>query len=94
MSALFDFYEVVTILPSRDLPIRLWNTEGVILGRAQDENGLWEYGVMVSADGDYCWQLKENVLQSCGRVLRREDVYSGESIKVIVDPKTGRGSES
>jgi len=94
MDALFDFYEVVTVLPSSDVPASLWHTEGVILGRAQDEDGLWEYGVMMSADGNQCWQLEESLLISRGRKLRREDVYAGENIKVSVDPKTGTGSES
>lgn len=94
MDAIFDFYEVVTVLPSTDVPESLWNTEGVILGRAQGDDGLWEYGVMMSVDGNHCWQLKESILESRGRKLRREDLYSGETVKVTVDPKTGTGSES
>ena len=94
MDARFDFYEIVTIVPSEESPQQLWNADGVIVGRAQDNQGLWEYGVLIFADDNNCWQLKENALRSEGRRMRREDLYNGETLGVRVGPKKGSRSES
>jgi hypothetical protein len=92
MDAKFDFYEVVSILASEETPQTLWGMEGVIVGRVQVDEGVWEYAVQMSADNNNCWQLREDGLRSEGRKRRREDLYSGETIRVRVDPMTGEGS--
>lgn len=93
MVAKFDFYEVVSVGDSSALPSQLWGEEGVVLGRSQNQEGGWEYAVQIFADNDECWQLEETVLNTTGRKMKRSDLYNGDSIRIIVDPKNGTGSE-
>lgn len=94
MGPKLDFYEVVSILPCDVIPRRLWGTQGVVVGRAGDDRGAWEYTVQALADGCCCWQIEEQYLRSEGRKVTRDEIYPGEAIKVHVDPVTGKGSIS
>lgn len=87
MTAKFEFYEVVTVVESTESPPQLWNAEGVVVGKAQDDSGRWEYGVLIPTDNNNCWQLGEGVLRSAGRRLRREDLYDGDSVTVSVQKR-------
>ena len=92
MNAAFEFYEVVKLKESAILPRRLWCTEGVVVGKAQGADGTWEYAVQVFADNNECWQLTESDIHSTGKMMKRSDLYSEDSINVVVDPSTGEGS--
>lgn len=93
MSKRFQFFEVVVVTGCSNIQQQaLIGSEGTILGMAQDEESKCNnYAVSMDSTGIvYCfdeWQLA-----STGRMKNREDFYSGESLKVIVDPKTGKGS--
>ncbi|WP_437589243.1 Imm31 family immunity protein [Sorangium sp. So ce1000] len=91
MGPKLDFYEVVSILPCDVVPRRLWGTQGVVVGRAGDDSGVWEYAIQAFADENCCWQLAEKHLRSEGRKMTKNEMYTGEVITVHVDPATGKG---
>jgi len=51
----------------------------------------WGYAVHLYATG-FCYDIAEVELEPTGRMDRRETFYSGESIRVRVDPVTGAGT--
>jgi hypothetical protein len=74
MNPKLDFYEVVRVLPCDVVPEALWETLGVVVGRADGGALGWEYGVQIFADDDQCWQLPERVLRSEGRKMPKEEL--------------------
>jgi len=85
----FNFYDVVKVLsePSKEM-IEISGQEGVVLGRAE-EDGCCVYAISLSSGET--WQIEEEDLESTGKISAPADIYSGESIKVSVDPETGDG---
>lgn len=87
----FKQFEVVRVLPSESAESWI-GLEGVVLGFSEKPNaiGEWTYAV-------YLYQLeevisfKESEVEPVGRMDKEETFYSGESITVLVDPKTGEG---
>ena len=92
MNPEFEVFEVVRLAPNAPLPSRLRLSEGVILGRSQNEDGCWGYSVQLKADDDKCWSVDEQFLVKTGRKVCRSEIYDGTSIRVNVDPQTGCGS--
>jgi hypothetical protein len=92
MEPRLEFYEVVRVLPCEQVPKRLWDTCGVVVGRADAGSQGWEYATQLFADNNQCWQLPEKCLQSEGRKMKREELYDGDSFAVVVDRQTGQGS--
>lgn len=90
MDAKFQFYEIVRVAVAPENHAHVYDMEGAILGRAQDDNGAWTYAVHLYDLGSV-WNFKEEMLQPTGRMDKRETFYSGEHIKVIVDPETHEG---
>ena len=91
--AKFDFYERVTIvnpLTDKKKKAKLENACGTVMGKAQNDDGSWGYGVSVDKDNNLMWRCSENELESLGTFAKREDYYSGESIRVGVT-KDGEG---
>ena len=93
MSNRFQFYEVVVVAESDDNNLRsVIGEEGTILGMAQDdESKCWSYSVSMASTGKV-WNFDEWQLEPTGKHQDRLDFYSGEAVKVQVDPKTGKGS--
>jgi hypothetical protein len=90
MKSPFEFYEVVKLRNASSIPSELVGREGVILGMSSDENGKWYYSVDIEGvEGNRT--CGEDDLESTGEFRRREDFYSGETLKVSVDPETGEG---
>ncbi len=89
----FDFYEVVVISENDDAVLaELAGQCGAVLGMAQnDETGHWVYSVSLDSTGDV-WNIGAENLKATGEAKTRSDYYSGESIKVNVDPESGEGS--
>ena len=86
MGAKYKFYEIVRIITGENT-----GKEGAIMGMAQDDDGLWGYAVHVYEDS-IVWDYLETDLESTGKMDKRESFYSGETIKVYVDPETGEGT--
>jgi len=87
--AKFQFYERVVIL--QDAP-EIFGKIGSVLGRAQADDGTWLYAVFVAGPNE-AWDIAESDLESTGIVDKREDFYSGQSVRVRVS-KSGRGTVS
>ena len=56
-----------------------------------EESNRWSYAVSMASTGDV-WNFEEQQLKPTGRRQERCDLYSGDLVKVQVDPNTGRGS--
>ena len=82
MDAKYDFYEIVIIKQDNSLPQYIHRKEGVVLGKAQDENGSWYYTVSLPIDNNQCWSFSENQLEKTGKKKQRSDFYDGKSLKV------------
>ncbi|WP_299463545.1 Imm31 family immunity protein, partial [uncultured Gimesia sp.] len=89
----FQFYEVVVVVENEDDNLQaVAGQEGTILGMSQnEESGHWGYAVSMTDTGIVC-SIDESYLKSTGKIQRRSDFYSGDSVKVQVDPNTGEGS--
>ena len=90
MASKFEFFEIVRVNPKSPSLEPIANTEGAILGKAQDEAGRWGYAVFIYSL-DETWDLQESDLEATGRMAKRGDFYDGTSIQVAVDPETGEG---
>ena len=89
MESKFNFFERVKIYPKSKNAAHLYDTSGTVLGKAQNEDKSWGYAVSCDKDTDG-WDFSENELESLGTFAKREDYYSGESIRVGVT-KEGEG---
>lgn len=74
MNAAFDFYDEVIFEASPALPAFVWGTLGVVMGRAEDAAGRWEYAVQAHADAEKCWPVEEGCLRATGRRYSREEL--------------------
>ena len=83
--AKFNFYERVKILCKNALFYYLNNTTGTVLGRVAGNHG-WYYSVAIDYNKE-CMSFYEDELESLGTFAKREDYYSGESIRVGVTEK-------
>jgi len=63
---------------------------GAILGMVKNDQGDWLYTVSM-LETEECWDLMESELKETGELLDRDALYSGDSVKVDVDIKTGEG---
>ncbi len=79
----FNFFEIV-IAEDKFLKIT-----GFVIGKSQNEVGEWHYAVFLFDKQESCG-FEEYELESTGQFVKKEDYYSGESVKVIVHPD-GRG---
>jgi len=90
MGAKFDFFERVKIVnPLNSQKKQFKGKNAVIFGQSQDDIGKWYYQVKID-DHDEGWYFSESELESLGTFAKREDYYSGESIRVGVT-KEGEG---
>jgi hypothetical protein len=67
------------------------NSEGVVRTFDKNELGEWIYTVSVDADDGMLWCIEEDNLRYVGKHRSRDNVISGETAKITVDPKTGEG---
>ena len=98
----FKFYETLEIKPAdgrldlSGLDTRKFDYDilvgerGVIFGMVQADNGQWLYDIRLEKKNDK-YTIRECDLVSTGIMKKRSDFYTGEAIKVRVDPKTGEG---
>lgn len=85
----FQFYEHVRVVSTDPELAEIQGEVGVILGRAELDDGAFSYGVFIDRD-EICWDLPEEALVSMGQIDQCEDHYDGTSIGVRVDEQ-GRG---
>jgi hypothetical protein len=77
----FDFYETVRYINGEP---SLIGKLGAVLGRSQDSDGTWAYAIHVYGES-HCFCVAESQLESTGQFGKREDFYSGDSIRVSLD---------
>ena len=90
MTSKFEFFEVVRVRSKPAGFEHLQGMEGPVLGKAECDNGRWTYSVSLAELGEN-FSLREDELESTGKFVKREDIYDGSSVRVIVDPKSGGG---
>jgi hypothetical protein len=90
MNAKFSFYEVALIESSRPALQEVAHHHGAVLGMARNDDGVWVYAVHVLDQGEV-WDVRESELRPTGRHMKREDFYSGDTVKVEVDADTREG---
>lgn len=85
----FEFFEKVRIVTRSGTKQSVNGAIGAVLGKVQDEGGIWYYAVHVYGD-NRGWDFVEDELEATGEFDKRESFYDGSSIRVRVDSK-GRG---
>ena len=88
MNNKFKFFEVVKVVSTNSELSEVNGKIGTITGMVEDDE-LWSYSVSFE-DLESSWCLDEIDLVSTHRFAKREDFYTGESIKVLVSPD-GKG---
>ena len=86
MNNKFAFYEIVKVVSTDPNLLEVNGKIGTITGMAE-KDGLWFYGVNIEDEG---WCFDEIDLVSTHRFGKREDFFTGESLKVLVSPD-GKG---
>lgn len=89
----FDFFDFVEVKHNEDSNLQtLSGQRGSVLGMAQhEETKCWRYSVSLEFGGEV-WDIPEELLTPTGELKQRSDFYSGESVKIKVNPNTGEGS--
>ena len=88
----FTSYEIVRIVNPSKKHKKFEYFKAFVTGMATDRNGMWSYGIDF-LQNQFGWRdciCEEHELESTGKCVKKEDYYSGESVKVIVHPD-GRG---
>lgn len=70
----FDWYERVRISTAEPAKTVINDHLGAVLGKAEDENGCWSYGVYVYQQRRV-WLCREDELVSTGEFDRRESLF-------------------
>jgi hypothetical protein len=73
--AKFDFYEKVRFISDDPAMSHLAGKLAAVLGRAQNDYGLWSYAIHVYGE-PHCYSCAESELESTGEFARREDFYA------------------
>ena len=89
----FDFFEIVKVNSKYTRDTGIVGLEGTVLGMAENDDGVWGYAVHLDKF-NRLWDFMEWQLEPTGRKDDPKKFYDGTSIKVKVDPKTGKGSIS
>ena len=85
----YEFYEKVIVETKDSAKSAINNELGAVLGRAQNDDGIWGYAIHIYRDSEV-WDVPESELKTTGEFDTKESFYNGESIKVTVD-KNGQG---
>lgn len=87
----FDYYEIVKIKSGNPELSDVNGLKGAVLGISESEDSKQiAYSVHIFKLKT-SWFIFEEDLKPTGMKANPEDFYTGESIKVRVDPKTGEG---
>jgi hypothetical protein len=82
MKEKFKYFEIVKVVSRNIKFTEIYDLEGIVVGKSQNENGKWSYAVSFPNDG---WSIAEEYLVSTGKFASRKEVYSGDSVKILVD---------
>ena len=90
MEPKFKFYEVVEIASKRKQLAQINGLSGAVLGMEKNCDGDWFYAISIFETQEG-WDVMEKELNSTGKMMKREDFYSEESVTVEVDLVSGEG---
>ena len=92
----FNAYDVVKIMSQNPELVEINGKEGIVLGvpQIEEDYSIFTYSVYVldpKGKMEECWSVDEEDLQPTGKKMKEEDIYTGETVRVRVDPETGEG---
>ena len=82
--AKFGFYEKVRCVSDDPAKASIAGKLCAILGRARNDDGSWGYAIHVYSE-PICYHCSETELKSTGEFAKREDFYTGDSVRVSQD---------
>jgi hypothetical protein len=82
--AKYDFYEKARCISDDPAKGKIAGKLAAILGRVRGDDGSWGYTIHVY-DEPVSYYARESELESTGEFAKREDFYSGESVRVSRD---------
>lgn len=78
----FAYYEKVVLVNAEGRFAPVTGQLAAVVGKSADDNGtLVGYAIYIYATQE-CWSVKEQDIRSTGEFDTRENLYSGESIRV------------
>ncbi len=94
MSNIFDFFDIA-IYRTNDPEFKSMDgKEVVIRGKVETSDGKWEYGVSLLSllgEGEIVRAIQDE-LEHTGKKTTQDALFSEETVKIFVDPKTGKGT--
>ena len=87
----FEFYQIVKVKTDIDKFSEINGLEGGIIGRGPYPEGTWTYKVWIDSK-ERAWPVPHDCLVPTGKMGKREDYFTDESVRVRVDLETGEGS--
>ena len=96
MKSKFNLYDIVIVNSNKKRLACINGKKGAIRGKSQSEenHSIFAYAVDIFNEANKVeggWFIFEEDLKYTGIKANPSDFYTGESIKVRVDPKTGEG---
>jgi hypothetical protein len=92
MTNKFDFYEIVKIISDDPKHHDINGKLGAIRGMVQNEvTHEWIYGISIYESDGLIRRVYEKYLRSTGNKADPKEFMTDDSIKVQVDPPTGKG---
>jgi len=83
-------YGVVKIVEPPEEFEEITGEDGVVLGGGKISGGSHAYTILVPSTSD-TYYLPGSALQFTGVTVAEGDIYAGNSLRVVVDEKTGEG---
>ncbi len=91
MKSKYDFYEIGIVKSNKQELAHINGLKGIIRGMSlNEETGKWGYAIWLY-QREEVWDILEEDLQPTGKKADPKDFYTGEKVKVRVDPETGEG---
>jgi hypothetical protein len=92
----FDFHDIVVIFSANKKLVHFNGRTGVIRGISDSEEDATIYAYSVDilnekGEVEFCKFIFEKDLRATGKKFDETQMYTGEFVKVRVDPKTGEG---
>jgi archaellin len=96
MKSKFAFYEIIRVVSEKKELQKIKGKLGIITGKAQNETdpSIFSYAVDILNDDEDVidgWCIYEEDLQATGKTVDSKKIFTGKSVKIQVNPKTGRG---
>jgi hypothetical protein len=85
------FFAEIQVINASILNGNLRDRHGAIIGKSREEGTEKLFYTVMIFDIDEAVVLSQDDVRPTGRTLPRNAIYSGESQRVKVDPKTGEG---